>query len=187
MAKSIIVSTLILFFTAILEASIFSNISFFIVVPDFLLICSIYFSLLNGKFYGETTGFLSGLFLDFITGVPLGLNCLLRTILGYIFGLFSETVIISGIIMPVLSVGVGTLAKRLLLILIGILFPGCNILPNCLNFVKCCNVSIYGFVSTQFLFEFCANVILAPFIFFMLSYAKNVLAISTTKDKIDNV
>ena len=51
MAKSIIVSTLILFFTAILEASIFSNISFFIVVPDFLLICSIYFSLLNGKFY----------------------------------------------------------------------------------------------------------------------------------------
>ena len=174
MAKSIIVSTLILFFTAILEASIFSNISFFIVVPDILLICSIYFSLLNGKFYGETTGFLSGLFLDFITGVPLGLNCLLRTILGYIFGLFSETVIISGIIMPVLSVGVGTLAKRLLLILIGILFPGCN-------------VSIYGFVSTQFLFEFCANVILAPFIFFMLSYAKNVLAISTTKDKIDNV
>ena len=174
MAKSIIVSTLILFFTAILEASIFSNISFFIVVPDFLLICSIYFSLLNGKFYGETTGFPSGLFLDFITGVPLGLNCLLRTILGYIFGLFSETVIISGIIMPVLSVGVGTLAKRLLLILIGILFPGCN-------------VSIYGFVSTQFLFEFCANVILAPFIFFMLGYAKNVLAISTTKDKIDNV
>ena len=174
MAKSIIVSTLILFFTAILEASIFSNISFFIVVPDILLICSIYFSLLNGKFYGETTGFLSGLFLDFITGVPLGLNCLLRTILGYIFGLFSETVIISGIIMPVLSVGVGTLAKRLLLILIGILFPGCN-------------VSIYGFVSTQFLFEFCANVILAPFIFFMLGYAKNVLAISTTKDKIDNV
>lgn len=174
MAKSIIVSTLILFFTAILEASIFSNISFFIVVPDFLLICSIYFSLLNGKFYGETTGFLSGLFLDFITGVPLGLNCLLRTILGYIFGLFSETVIISGIIMPVLSVGVGTLAKRLLLILIGILFPSCN-------------VSIYGFVSTQFLFEFCANVILAPFIFFMLGYAKNVLAISTTKDKIDNV
>ena len=174
MAKSIIVSTLILFFTAILEASIFSNISFFIVVPDFLLICSIYFSLLNGKFYGETTGFLSGLFLDFITGVPLGLNCLLRTILGYIFGLFSETVIISGIIMPVLSVGVGTLVKRLLLILIGILFPGCN-------------VSIYGFVSTQFLFEFCANVILAPFIFFILGYAKNVLAISTTKDKIDNV
>lgn len=174
MAKSFIVSTLILFFTAILEASIFSNISFLIVVPDFLLICSIYFSLLNGKLYGETTGFLSGLFLDFITGVPLGLNCILRTILGYIFGLFSETVIISGIIMPVLSVGVGTLAKRLILILIGILFPSCN-------------VNIYGFVSTQFLFEFCANVVLAPFIFFMLGYAKNVLATSTTKDKIDNV
>lgn len=174
MAKSLLVSTLILFFTAILESSIFSNISFLIVVPDFLLICSIYFSLLNGKFYGETTGFISGLFLDFITGVPFGLNCLLRTILGYIFGLFSETVIISGIIMPVLSVGVGTLVKRLLLILIGILFPSVNI-------------SIYGFVSNQFLFEFCANVILAPVVFFLLGYAKNILATSTTQDKIDNV
>lgn len=174
MAKSILVSTLILFFTAILEASIFTNISFLIVVPDFLLICSIYFSLLNGKFYGETTGFLSGLFLDLITGVPLGLNCLLRTIIGYLFGLFSETVIISGIIMPVLSVGCGTLIKRLILITIGLLFPSCN-------------VNIYGFISNQFLFEFCANVILAPVVFFMLGYAKNVLATSTTKDKIDNV
>lgn len=174
MAKSFIVSTLILFFTCILEASIFSNISFFIVVPDFLLICTIYFSLLNGKFYGETTGFTSGLFLDFITGSPLGLNCLLRTILGYVFGLFSETVIISGIIMPVLSVGVGTILKRLLLLLIGFLFPSTN-------------VSIYGFVSSQFLFEFCANVILAPLVFFLLGYAKNVLSTSTTQDKIDNV
>ncbi|MCQ2589212.1 MAG: rod shape-determining protein MreD [Treponema sp.] len=173
MAKSFFVSTLILFFTAILESSIFTNISFLIVVPDFLLMCSIYFSLLNGKLYGEISGFTSGLFLDFITGAPLGLNCLLRTITGYVFGLFSETVIISGIIMPVLSVGCGTLLKRLILIVIGILYPSCNI-------------NIYGFISTQFLFEFCANVLLAPLVFFMLGYGKNILSINSTKDKIDN-
>lgn len=174
MAKSFLVSSLILFLTTILESSIFTNISFLIVVPDFLLICTIYFALLNGKLYGESTGLISGIFLDCITGVPFGLNCLLRTIIGYIFGLFSETVIISGLIMPVLSVGVGTILKRLLLVLINIIFPNTHI-------------NVYGFISTEFLFEFCMNVLLAPVIFYLLGFAKNVLMTSTTKDKIDNV
>lgn len=174
MAKSFLISAIILFFTTILESSIFTNISFLVVVPDLVLICSIYFSLLNGKLYGETTGLVSGIFLDCITGVPFGLNSLLRTIIGYIFGLFSETVIISGIIMPVLSVGVGTILKRILLILIGIIFPNTHI-------------NVYGFISNEFLFEFCLNVILAPVIFYLLGYAKNVLLTTTTKDKIDNV
>lgn len=174
MAKSFLVSTLILFLTTILESSIFTNISFLIVVPDFLLICTIYFSLLNGKLYGETTGLVSGIFLDCISGVPLGLNCLLRTIIGYIFGLFSETVIISGLIMPVLSVGVGTILKRILLVIIGIIFPNTHI-------------NVYGFISTEFLFEFCMNVLLAPVIFYLLGFAKNILMTTTTKDKIDNV
>lgn len=174
MAKSLLVSSLILFFTTILESSIFTNISFLIVVPDFVLICSIYFSLLNGKGYGETTGLISGLFLDSITGVPFGLNCLLRSIIGYVFGLFSETVIISGIIMPVLSVGIGTILKRLLLLLIVIIFPNTH-------------MNVYGFISNEFLFEFCINVILAPVVFYVLGYAKNILLTSTTKDKIDHV
>ena len=85
MAKSFLTSTLIIFFTIILEATVLTNISFLLVVPDIVLIITIYLSLLNGKLYGETTGFISGLFLDFITGVPFGFNCIYRTLMGYFY------------------------------------------------------------------------------------------------------
>ena len=103
MVKSILFSTFILFCATIIEASILSNISFLLVVPDLVLICTIYFSLLNGKTIGETTGFISGLFLDFITGMPLGFNCLYRTVICYVTGIFSSTVIITGIFIPIVS------------------------------------------------------------------------------------
>ena len=64
MTKSILVSAFILLCAVIIESSILSNISFIYIVPDLVLICSIYFSLLNGKVVAETTGFISGLFLD---------------------------------------------------------------------------------------------------------------------------
>ena len=93
MLKSILSSTFILLCTTIIESSILSNIPFLYVVPDLILMCSIYFSMINGKVLGETTGFISGLFLDFITGAPFGFNCILRTIIGYVYGFFSKSII----------------------------------------------------------------------------------------------
>ena len=174
MIKSLFISTLFLFAATIIESSILSNISFLIIVPDLVLICSIYFSLLNGKLYGEISGFISGFFLDFITGVPLGLNCLFRTIIGYISGIFSDTIIISGLVIPVVSVGIGTVAKKLLLFMISLVFPKLNL-------------NLYGFISYEFLFEFIANMLLAPLVFKFLSFFKQQLSIKDTKDMIDNV
>ena len=111
-----------------------------------------YFSLLNGKIVGETTGFISGILLDFVTGIPFGFNCLFRTIIGYVAGIFAKNVIISGFILPMLCVGIATIAKTLMVELLGVLFP---------------NVHIYiaGIISYDFLFEFIENVLLAPFVF----------------------
>ena len=47
MVKSFLVSSLILFCATIVEASILSNISFLLIVPDLVLICSLYFSFLK--------------------------------------------------------------------------------------------------------------------------------------------
>ncbi len=173
MFKSLLISTIILFSAAIIESSVLSNISFLLVVPDLVLICTIYFSFLNGKLYGEVSGFISGLFLDFITGIPFGLNCIFRTIIGYIAGLFSQTIIISGIMIPMISVGIGTVSKHLLLFLITLFFPKLNL-------------NLSGIISYQFLFEFTANIILAPFIFKFLSFFKVSLSIYDTKDMIEN-
>ena len=173
MIKSLLISTLFLFAATIIESSILSNISFLIVVPDLVLICCIYFSLLNGKLYGEISGFISGIFLDFITGVPFGFNCVFRTLMGYLFGIFSETIIISGLVIPMVSVAIGTVSKKLLIFLISLMFPKLSL-------------NIYSIISYQFLFEFSANVILAPIIFKFLSFFKMHLSIRDTKDMIDN-
>lgn len=172
--KSFIISSIIVFCAAIIESSILSNINFLLVVPDLVLICTIYFALLNGKTYGELSGFVSGLTLDFITGVPFGLNCVFRTIIGYAYGWFAENIIISGIFLPMIFVAFGTFAKKLLLIVISLVFPRISL-------------HIYGFISSQFLFEFIENVVLAPFVFKFLSFFRNTLSIKDTKDMIDNV
>lgn len=174
MAKSILLSTFIMFCAAIIESSILSNITFLYVVPDLVLICSLYFSMLNGKAIGETTGFISGLILDFLTGIPFGFNCLYRTIIGYVYGFFSKTIIIAGIVTPMLSVGIGTIAKTLMIRIVALLFP---------------NVNIYvaGFISYDFLFEFIENILLAPFIFGFLGFFRKSLVVGSVKDSIDNV
>ncbi|MBR6340566.1 MAG: rod shape-determining protein MreD [Treponema sp.] len=173
MIKSLLISTLFLFSATIIEASILSNISFLLVVPDLVLICCIYFSLLNGKLYGQISGFISGIFLDFITGVPFGLNCIFRTLMGYLFGLFSETIIISGLVIPMASVAIGTVSKKLLIFVISLLFPKLSL-------------NIYSIISYKFLFEISANVLLAPLVFKFLSFFKAQLSIRDTKDMIDN-
>lgn len=174
MAKSYFISFFITLCAVLVESTILSNISFLLVIPDLVLICSIYFAILNGRLYGEVNGVVSGLMLDFMTGVPLGFNCFYRTLIGYLFGLFTNSIIISGMIIPMLTVGIGTLAKRLMIILLSFFYPRINL-------------QIYGFISYNFLFEFIINILLAPIIFKFLSFFNKNLSIKDTKDMIDNV
>ncbi len=174
MARSYFISFFITLCAVLIESTILSNISFLLVIPDLVLICSIYFAILNGRLYGEVNGLVSGLMLDFITGVPFGFNCFYRTLIGYLFGLFTNSIIISGVIIPMLTVGIGTLAKRLMIILISFFYPRINL-------------QIYGFISYNFLFEFIINILLAPIIFKFLSFFNKNLSTKDTKDMIDNV
>jgi len=91
MIKSFTVSSTIILCLLMIETAILSNISALPVVPDLLLLSTIYFSLVNGRTYGQLSGFASGLLLDFVSGVPLGFNCLYRTIIGYAAGFFCGT------------------------------------------------------------------------------------------------
>ena len=122
MIKSFSLSVFILFVTAMIESAILSNISILPVVPDLSLICLLYFSLHNGKLIGEGTGFVSGLFLDFLSGAPFGLNCLFRTLIGYIAGLFSRTVNSDGFFISLFLGILGTVAKGLILFVLSFLF-----------------------------------------------------------------
>lgn len=162
MAKSVIVSILILFFISIIEVSLLSNITILPVVPDLLLIASLYFSLLNGRGAGQLYGFLSGLFIDFLTGCPLGLNCAVRLILCYVAGILGQVVHFEGIFMPCVVGFIATMLKTILTWLISLFYP--SIVVN------------YNLFSFSFLFEVSLNTLLTPLIFKLLSLLKELLA-----------
>ena len=140
---------------ALFESAILSNILFLPAIPDFLLLSVLYFSFTFGRKTGVTTGFFSGLFIDFFSGCPFGLNCLLRTVIGYVSGFFNKTFNIRGIILPCIIAFTGTVSKCFLQIFISFFYP--NI------------VNKYSVFSVMFLSELVMNVVFAPIVFKFLS------------------
>lgn len=162
MLKSFLCSFLILLCSVIVETSILSNISFLPAVPDLALICVLYFSFLNGKNYGQVSGFLSGLLLDFLSGSPLGFNCLYRTVIGYLSGVFRRTINASGFIVPSVIGLLATILKVFLIWLISLFFK---------------SIKIYNIFTFSFLFELVMNVLLTPLMFKFLNSFRRILNI----------
>jgi len=163
MFKSFAVSTFILLLASLIEAAILSNITVLPAVPDLCLLCVMYFSLQNGRLMGETTGFVSGLFLDFLSSGVMGLNCLVRTIIGFVSGLFTKVIITEGFFVPLLLGFCATLMKGFILWLLSILYPT--------------EIMKYNPISWLFLFELIANSILTPIIFRLLDVFKKTLVL----------
>ena len=162
MFKSFLCSFLILLCSVIVETSILSNISFLPAVPDLALICVLYFSFLNGKNYGQVSGFLSGLLLDFLSGSPLGFNCLYRTVIGYLSGVFRRTINSSGFIVPSVIGLLATILKVFLIWLISLFFK---------------SIKIYNIFTFSFLFVLVMNVLLTPLMFKFLNSFRRILNI----------
>lgn len=173
MTKSFFMSFFMVVIALIIETTVLANIYILPVVPDLVLICTVYFSILNGSTYGQLNGFTSGLLIDFISGVPMGLNCLFRTIIGYIYGIFSRHIFITKVFVPIVSVSTATLLKTFLLWLTSILFP-----------LSINSISIF---SLDFVFELLFNTLLAPFIFTFLNAFRATIALYDNEDKNINV
>jgi rod shape-determining protein MreD len=155
--------TVIVFLLSLLliETAVLANIVYLPVVPDIMLISVMYLGLKNGQVTGETTGFLSGLMIDFLSGAPLGLNCLVRTIAGYLCGLFAGTLNSSGVLIPALLGFCITVLKVMLLNIISFFYPGSIILT-------------YNFFSLQFAAELGLNTVAAPILFAVFSLFKSL-------------
>lgn len=165
--KSFSVSCLILLCTVMVQTAILSNISMLPALPDLALICVLYFSLHNGRLLGEATGFVSGLFLDFLSAAPFGLNCLFRTIIGFLGGLFHKTLNTEGILIPALLGFLATLLKAAMLWLISVMYPS--------------GIMAYNPVSWMFLFELVLNSVLTPLMFKFLKLFSNLVLVKPEK------
>ena len=162
-AHTCVISIFVFLVATLVESSILSNIMILPTVPDICLLCLLYISIQNGRLFGETMGFVSGLFLDFLGSGILGLNCLYRTLIGYLGGFFNKTFNTEGIFIPILLGGIATVAKGLFLWLISLLFPH----------------GTYSLFNKIFLFEVAENIILAPFVFKFLGLFRKSLIIKS--------
>ncbi len=165
--KSLGLASLFFLGFALLETAVFSNIMIFPSVPDFMLIVSLYFSLNNGKLFGTAAGFISGLILDFFSASPFGLNCLFRTIFGYVTGIFNKSVNESGIFFPFILGFISTLFKALILWVISLFYPSINL-----------DINLF---SINFGFELFANSFFTPLIFRFMDIFKNSIVINPEK------
>ncbi|WP_178842325.1 rod shape-determining protein MreD [uncultured Treponema sp.] len=162
--KSFGISCLFFLGFSLLESAFLSNILILPAIPDLVLLCSLYLSLNNGRLFGSCAGFAGGLFLDFFSAVPFGLNCLLRTVFGYTAGLFSKTLNINGVFFPFLLGALSTIFKAVILWCITVFYPNVSIAREAVSF--------------SFGFEVLFNALLAPLVFKFLDVFKGELLLA---------
>lgn len=164
MMKSYLFSILILFVAVLVETAVLSNIAILPAIPDLVMICSLYFAMHNGCVQGQTMGFIGGIFIDFLSGGPFGFNCLIRTIMGYISGLFKKMLNLKSVFVLFLIGLFSTLVKAALIYVASLLFPNM--------------VLTYNVFSQVFLFELIFNSVLTPLVFKFLDCFSNIIVIA---------
>lgn len=91
MAREVAKAAAIVFVAAILQASVFSDVSILGGVPDLLLVTVVAVACLRGSIVGAAAGFWGGMLLDVATFETLGFTSLLLTLVGYWVGRYGET------------------------------------------------------------------------------------------------
>lgn len=142
--------------TLLIQTAVLSNRHALPVVPDILLLVVLYIGFHNGSTAGETSGFFSGLLLDFLSAAPLGLNALVRTIVGFVSGLFYQTLETRGMLIPIVSGFTATIIKAVLIRIISFFYPG--------------SILTYSLFSSVLWYECLFNTLCAPLVFRFLSF-----------------
>ena len=81
----------VVFTAAILQASVFADVTILNGTPDLLLVALLCIALLRGSVTGAVAGFAGGLLIDTATLGTLGVSSLLLTLAGYWIGRYGET------------------------------------------------------------------------------------------------
>ena len=103
---------MLVFVAAILQVSVFSDVTILHGTPDLLLVTIICVALLRGPVVGAVVGFWGGLLIDTANLGTLGVTSLLLTVAGYWIGRYGETTGRDRSHAPFVSVAVVTLPLR---------------------------------------------------------------------------
>jgi rod shape-determining protein MreD len=142
----------------VLQTTLFGYISIAGAKPDLALIIILFVANSRGRMEGQVTGFFTGMIEDILSIAPLGFHMILKTVLGFLYGLTKGSVFMDPILMPFILAVTGTALKGLLMVIISALFS------LSLNFATVFNL--------QFLIEMGYNGLLSPLVFALLPLVK---------------
>ena len=162
MIRSIIWTVVFCIAAAILQSAVLYRIAFLEITPDLALCILIFSSYVNGTMAGQVSGFFSGLFYDFLSAAPLGMNCLIRTIAGALTGIFKGQFFLDIIFMPVILCVLATLLKAAVIMILHLIMGSA--------------VPAISFTTPPFWIELGLNAISAPLLFFLLKKFKPIIA-----------
>lgn len=130
------------------------------VKPDLLFIVIVYLSYNFGPLYGETCGFIGGLFQDAVSNSPLGLLALPKVVIGFFVGIFGKDIFKSNVITVTLLLFFASLLKGIITLFLCYVF----------------NEAAAGQVLSIILPEAFYNALLSPIIFILLNkiFAKEI-------------
>jgi len=160
MIKSTITTIILCAIAIILQSTILGNISFLKVVPDLALCILVFSAYVNGTMTGQVSGFFSGLLQDFLSAAPLGMNCLIRTVIGALTGIFKGSFFLDVFLMPVVLCAVATILKALIVLV--------------LHLIMGPSVPAFSFLNSLFWIELGLNSLCAPLLFFLLKNFKPI-------------
>ncbi len=92
------------------------------VKPDLAFVAIVYFAYNFGSFYGEVTGFISGLLHDAISNSPLGLLTFPKMAIGFLIGMLGKSILKENIITIFLMVFAASILKGILTLFLCYLF-----------------------------------------------------------------
>jgi len=162
MIRCIVFTVILCILAGLLQSTVISQIAFLNVIPDIALCILVYSAYINGTMSGQVSGFMSGLFLDFLSASPLGLNCLVRTLIGAFAGIFKGALFLDTFFMPVILCAAATLIKSVIMIVLHLFFGSA--------------VPSYSFTSSLLWIEIGLNCLCAPLLFLILKQIKPISA-----------
>ena len=109
--NSIVVHTSIMTGLIVIQTVLFPSGLIRGAVPDLALILLCFSANHHGSYRGQLSGFVSGLVLDGLSVAPLGFHSLIRTTIGFLYGLFRGKIFVDPILVPVIIVTIATLMK----------------------------------------------------------------------------
>jgi len=154
MAKNVIWTVVFVFVAAVLQSTLLSHLALNRAVPDLALGILVYTAYVNGLMTGQLSGFFSGLTLDLISAAPIGLNSLIRTLIGALTGLIKGKVILDFFLVPMVLCAAATLLKAAMLFPLSLIFSGA--------------VPAYSITGPTLWTELAMNTLSAPLLFAFL-------------------